>query len=318
MNLAVEADGIAGPALERLVEQELQRQLALDPEWMRDPMRELVEAGGKRLRPLLTMLCAQLGPDHDPGRSARLAAALELIHSATLVHDDIIDGAAFRRGRPTVNRSRGGRVAIGVGDYYFARAAETLAELNRPAVTATVLSCVRDVCRAQILETTARAADRLDEAVYVEIAAGKTAALLVAACAGGAQLSEAPPAVVAALRAYAADVGLAFQMVDDVIDFEPGPTGKPAGQDLRAGVRSLPLILACAGPGGDRLTAALRRPEALDRAVDLVRASGALEATRARARALADRAIAALGAVRPGPVRDRLAELADGAVERRA
>jgi geranylgeranyl pyrophosphate synthase len=308
--------------MEGLVERELHRQLSLDPARMREPMRELVDAGGKRLRPLLTMLCARLGPEHDAERSARLAAALELIHSATLVHDDIIDGAATRRGRPTVNTSHGSRVALGVGDYYFARAAETLAELNRPAVTATVLACVRDVCRAQILETAARAEEALGEDFYLAVASGKTAALLIAACTGGAQLSAAPEAVVAALRAYAADVGLAFQMVDDVIDFEPGTgqgaTGKPPGQDLRAGVRSLPLILACRGPRGGELRALLGHEGGVESAVGLVRASGSLEETRRRAEVLADRAVAALDAIPPGAVRDRLTELARHAVERRA
>ncbi|MHB8508844.1 MAG: polyprenyl synthetase family protein [Candidatus Dormibacteria bacterium] len=305
--------------LEGMVEAELTRLLDQDPASVRLPMEELVAAGGKRLRPLMTMLSAQLGPAYDPRRAASLAAVLELIHSATLVHDDLVDGSAERRGRPTVGASLGPRMAIAVGDYYFARSAGILAELADDAVTLTVMRNVREVCRAQVLETNVRGASGLDQDVYMEIASGKTAALLVAACVGGAQLAGAPAAVHEALRAYATGVGLAFQMVDDVIDFEAGGTGKPVGQDLRAGVWSLPVIVAAEDPSvGARLARMLESPTGLGDAIDLVRGSGALGRVRHRAEALAQEAARSLDAVPTGDARTRLIGLAELAAGRRS
>jgi geranylgeranyl pyrophosphate synthase len=307
------------PAIDpaELVEDELQRQLAADPEVVGAPMGRLVAAGGKRLRPHLAMLTGQLGPEYVAERSARLAAAIELIHSATLVHDDVVDGSALRRGLPTVGSSHGNRVAGAVGVYYFAKAAAILAELGCAEVTRTVMAAVRTVCDAQIQETYGRAAAAVDVAAYVEIAGGKTGALLEAAAVAGAELSRADQEIVTAVREFAGRVGLAFQMVDDVIDFEAA-TGKPVGQDLRAGVPSLPVIVALESPVGEELAAALADPAGVARAVELVRRSGVLDTVLERAETLAREAVLALAPLPPGEVRAELEALARHAVTRRA
>jgi geranylgeranyl pyrophosphate synthase len=279
-------------------------------------MARLVEAGGKRLRPHLAMVASRLGPRHDPARSAALGAALELIHSATLVHDDVIDASALRRGLPTVVSLEGPGVAGAVGVYYFAKAGAILADLGDQRVTRTVMAAVRRVCTSQLLETRSRLQGVMDEATYDEIAAGKTGALLVAAAAAGTQLAGAGEDVIAAAGTYAEALGLAFQIVDDVIDFNGG-TGKPVAQDLAAGVNSYPVILALQDAAtGSRLAGLLAHGSGHADAVAMIRGGPALEAARARALHLRDIALEALATVPDGPARRELELLAEVAVSR--
>ena len=216
----------------RLIEVELTRQLMVDPDPVAVPMRRLMEAGGKRLRPKLVQLTSQIGPRRDPLRAAGLAAAVELLHNATLIHDDYVDESTHRRGRPTVAAAEGAERAIAVGDYYFAKATRLIAEIGISSVTSTMAEALEAICASQIDDVALRGAFPGDHDSYLRVVRGKTAALFAAACASGALLSEAPPEIVEALRRYGDLLGIAFQMADDMVDFSPS-SGKPVGLDIR-------------------------------------------------------------------------------------
>jgi secondary thiamine-phosphate synthase enzyme len=305
----------------RLVELELERQLHVDPAGVGAPMARLVEAGGKRFRPLLVLQTSRLGPGYDPLRAATLAAAVELIHAATLVHDDYVDESPLRRGRPTVAAAEGPTVAIAVGDYYFAKATRLIAELGNPDVTATVAAAMEAICRSQIDDLEFRGLYPGDEAAYLRVVRGKTAALIAAACVAGAQLSGADPEVIERLRRFGEAIGIAFQMADDVVDFSTA-SGKPLGQDIRERVLSLPLIYATEHPElgaelRDLLAGALDDGD-LDKVVDLVARSGALERVNRQATELVAGAVTELSAVDLDGVKAGLVDLAHAVVGREA
>ncbi len=302
-----------------LVDQELSRQLAVDPEAVREPMCRLVEAGGKRIRPALVGLAGRLGPGYDPLRNATLAAAVELIHSATLVHDDYVDESPTRRSRPTVAALEGPRRAIEVGDYYFAKATRVIAELGSPAVTATIAQAIEAICRSQIDDVALRGRYPGDRDSYLRVVRGKTAALMSAACVAGAQLSDADPRLVERLRRYGEQIGIAFQMADDLVDYSES-SGKPAGQDIRQRTLSLPLIYATEDRRlGRTVRTLLEGPldnGEVERVAGLVRQSGALERVGREARGLVEAAVREIEAVELDGVRSTLVELAYSAVDR--
>jgi secondary thiamine-phosphate synthase enzyme len=316
--LALQLDGEFGAPRE-LVELELARQLAVDPEPVQVPMRRLVEAGGKRVRPLLVTLGGRLGRQPDPLRTSILAAAIELIHAATLVHDDYVDESATRRGQPTVAAQEGPRRAIAVGDYYFAKATRVIAELGDSAVTSTIAEAMEAICRAQMDDVALRGGYPGDHGSYLQVVRGKTAALIAAACVSGAQLAGAEPAVVERLRRYGELLGIAFQMIDDVVDYSE-ESGKPAGQDIRQRTLSLPLIYAHedheVGPQiRDLLRGELGDAE-VRRVAELVKASGALERVGDEARGLVRAAVHELDGVELNGTGATFVELAHSAVER--
>ena len=301
--VAVQLEGEAGRRPDdrrRLVELELQRQLHVDPPGVGVPMRRLVEAGGKRFRPLLVLQTSRLGPAYDPLRTATLAAAIELIHTATLVHDDYVDESPVRRGQPTVAAAEGATTAIAVGDYYFAKATRLIAELGHAEVTETVAAAMEAICRSQIDDLQYRGLYPGDEDAYLRVVRGKTAALITAACVAGAQLSGAGPELVERMRRYGESVGIAFQMTDDVLDFS-GASGKPRGQDIRERVPSLPIIYATEhpehGPEIRRLLSGALADGHLERVVELVIRSGALERVNRQASELVDSAVTEIGSV---------------------
>lgn len=302
-----------------LVELELLRQLMVDPEPVAAPMRRLVEAGGKRLRPRLVQLTAGIGPRHDALRAAGLAAAVELLHNATLIHDDYVDESSHRRGRPTVAAAEGPERAIAVGDYYFAKATRLIAELGNREVTFTIAEALEAICASQIDDVALRGAFPGDHESYLRVVRGKTAALFAAACASGAQLSEAGPDVVEALRQYGDLVGVAFQMADDMVDFSPS-SGKPVGLDIRQRVVSLPLIYAAedrvVGPEVRRLLAGSLGDAEVGRVAELVTSSDALRRVRKEAESLVDDAVDAIETVELDGLRPTLISLARSAVDR--
>ena len=304
---------------ETLVELELMRQLLVDPEPVATPMRRLVEAGGKRLRPRLVQLTAGIGPRHDPLRAAGLAAAVELLHNATLIHDDYVDESTHRRGRPTVAAAEGPERAIAVGDYYFAKATRLIAEIGNRRVTSTVAEALEAICASQIDDVALRGAYPGDHDSYLRVVRGKTAALFAAACASGAQLSEARPEVVEALRRYGDLVGVAFQMADDMVDFSAS-SGKPVGLDIRQRVVSLPLIYAAedrvVGPEVRRLLAGALGDDEVGRVAELVTSSDALRKVRKEAESLVESAIHELETVELDGLRPTLISLARSAVDR--
>ena len=322
--LAVQLDGefaAGGTDRRDLVELELARQLLVDPESVGEPMRRLVEAGGKRLRPVLVMLSARLGPHYEPLRAAVLAASVELIHAATLVHDDYVDNSRLRRGRPTVAAAEGPARAISVGDFYFAKATRLIAELGQGEVTRTIAQAIEAVCFSQIDDFALRGRYPGNHTDYMKVVRGKTAALIAGACVAGAQLSNAESEVVERIRRYGDLMGIAFQMTDDVLDYSPA-SGKPVGQDIREKVVSLPLIYAsedgAVGPEVRHLLAGPLRDEEVRRVAELVDSSGALERVREEARGLVRAAVAELDGVEVGGVRSTLTELAFSAVDREA
>lgn len=293
------------------------RQLREDPDDVRVPMQRLIDAGGKRLRPALVMLCARLGRRWNARRAARLAVATEFLHAATLVHDDYLDDAPVRRGRPTVAAAEGPGRAVAVGDYYFAKATRLVAELGDPEVISVVARSIEQICLAQLEEDRLRGSFAGHQSTYLRVAGGKTASLFEAACRAGARLGAAAPEVVEAVGRYGLRLGIAFQMRDDLLDYRDG-TGKPQGQDIRQRALSLPLIYAIedertgptvrqllAGPPGDLDVHQVRH---------LVAGSGALERVTERVREQAESAAQALDAVRAGAVRACLTELARSTV----
>jgi octaprenyl-diphosphate synthase len=306
-------------AVGELVELELSRQLLVDPEPVSAPMRRLVEAGGKRLRPTLVQLTAGLGPRSEPLRAASLAAAVELLHNATLIHDDYVDESTHRRGRPTVAAAEGPERAVAVGDYYFAKATRLIAEIGNRRVTSTIAEALEAICASQIDDVALRGAFPGDHDSYLRVVRGKTAALFAAACASGALLSEASPEIVDALRRYGDLVGVAFQMADDMVDFSPS-SGKPVGLDIRQRVLSLPLIYAAedreVGAEVRRLLAGALGDAEVSRVAELVTSSGALERVKSEAQALVDEAVNELEKVELDGLRPTLISLARAAVDR--
>ncbi|HET7378701.1 MAG TPA: secondary thiamine-phosphate synthase enzyme YjbQ [Gaiellales bacterium] len=313
--LAMQLDGDFGD----LLELELARQLKSDPEPIAAPMRRLMEAGGKRIRPRLVQLTAQLGPHYEPHRTAGLAAAVEMLHNATLVHDDYVDESTHRRGRPTVAAAEGAERAIAVGDYYFAKATRLIAEAGNPNVTQTIAAALEAICESQIDDVALRGAFPGDHDSYLRVVRGKTAALFSAACASGAQLADASPEVVTALRRYGDLLGVAFQMADDMVDFSPS-SRKPVGLDIRQRVLSLPLIYAAedrqVGPEVRRLLSGSLGDEEVARVAELVTASPALDRVGDEARTLVEDAVRELEQVELNGLRPTLISLARSAVDR--
>ena len=320
--IAVQLDGdfAARRAVrEDLVELELARQLLTDPETVAVPMRRLVEAGGKRLRPRLVQLTAALGPDHQPQKTAELAAAVEILHNATLLHADYVDESTHRRGRPTVAAAEGAERAIAVGDYYFAKATRLIAEMGNNDVTQTIAAALEAICESQIDDVALRGAFPGDHASYLRVVRGKTAALFSAACAAGAQLSNAKPDVVEALRRYGDLIGVAFQMADDMVDFSAS-SGKPVGLDIRQRVLSLPLIYAAedreVGPEVRRLLSGSLGDAEVARVAELVVSCTALDRVRDEAQRLVEEAVDELEKVELDGLRPTLIGLARTVVDR--
>jgi secondary thiamine-phosphate synthase enzyme len=321
--LAIQLEGEFGRQAkepeESLVEMELARQLQVDPEAIASPMRRLVEAGGKRLRPRLVQLTSGVGPRNDPLRAAELAAAVELLHNATLVHDDYVDESTHRRGRPTVAAKEGAERAVAVGDYYFAKATRLIAEIGNKGVTSEVADALEAICASQIDDVALRGTYPGDRESYMRVIRGKTASLFAAACASGALLSEAEDDIVDALRRYGDLLGTAFQMADDVIDFSPS-SGKPVGLDVRQRVLSLPLIYAAedrvVGPEVRRLLAGSLGDAEVGRVTELVTSTDALPRVRREAEAMVDAAVRELESVELDGLRPLLAGVARSAVNR--
>jgi len=304
---------------ESLVEIELARQLMVDPEPIASPMRRLLEAGGKRLRPRLVQLTSAIGPRNDPLRAAELAAAVELLHNATLIHDDYVDESTHRRGRPTVAAAEGPERAIAVGDYYFAKATRLIAQIGNAGVTSAVAEALEAICASQIDDVALRGTYPGDRESYMRVIRGKTASLFSAACASGALLSGANGDVVGALRRYGELLGTAFQMADDVIDFSP-TSGKTVGLDIKQRVLSLPLIYAAedreVGPEVRALLAGALGDAEVGRVTELVTSTDALPRVREEARSLVEAAVRELDAVELDGLRPALVGVARSAVDR--
>ena len=286
----------------------------------------LINAGGKRLRPLLTVASARLAWANDDS-CLKLAAAVEFIHTATLLHDDVIDSSQLRRGKVAAHLIWGAPSSVLVGDYLFARAFELMVEAGSLQALDILAKAAGVISEGEVLQLT-RAHDlNLSQDVYLEIIRAKTAELFAAAAEAGAVSAGASDDRQRAMRAYGLNLGLAFQLVDDALDYG-GVTetlGKNAGDDFREGKATLPLLLAIARTG-EAETAfwerTIGRREQTDedfrRARDLIARTGAAEATLDLAHAFAEEAKAALSRMGHNAWRTALEDLADFAVSRRA
>lgn len=278
-------------------------------------MGDLFSAGGKRLRPALVLLAGRLGRLTEGHVHA--AMAVELTHAATLVHDDVIDRSPIRRGRPTVAASLGDAPAILVADYYFAKAYQEAARSDDPAVVGAIASAVMTICRGELAQDRARYDYRPSLDDYRARIEAKTAALLAASVWVGGRLAGLSEGSQESLRNYGLELGLAFQIADDVLDYtsESGELGKPVGHDLLEGHATLPLLLAglpAELPSGQPLTAAR-----VAEVVAEVRASKGPERALEEARRHAEAAGGLLVGVPEGPARESLAALTHYVVERR-
>jgi len=284
----------------------------------------LVEAGGKRIRPMMTLAAARLcgygGDDHQ-----KLAATVEFIHTATLLHDDVVDESGQRRGRPTANLLWDNKSSVLVGDYLFARSFQLMVETGSLRVLDILANAAATIAEGEVLQLTAAQNLATTEEIYAQVIRGKTAALFEAATEVGGVIAGAPDAQVRALARYGDALGMSFQIVDDLLDYggAAGAMGKNAGDDFRERKLTLPVIKAVArADAGERtfwtrtIEKGDQREGDLEEALRLMRAHGTLEETRAEALRHAGEARGALIGLPDHPLRDMLADLADFVVER--
>jgi len=304
---------------ERLAEELTSREARLE-----EIAGHLVRAGGKRARPLVVLLV--FDATAVPGRARRddaveAAVALELIHSATLLHDDIIDGGETRRGRPSALQRFGLADTLVAGDFLFCRAFALCARFEAEVVRWAAEACV-SLTEGEVLQGRHRRDPAVTIADYDEIILRKTASLFATGAKTAAHLAGATPAVVETMATCGRHVGLAFQMRDDLLDVEghPAETGKPRGIDLRDGNPSLPIVLALErDPEMRRLFAAPTLTDAdVERGLARIGRSGVLPAVAARAGAQLERALALIDSLPPSPARTALHEVALGLADRHA
>ncbi len=283
----------------------------------------LVEAGGKRLRPMLTLatakMCGYAGDHH-----LRLAATVEFIHTATLLHDDVVDESRQRRGRPTANLLWDNKSSVLVGDYLFARAFQLMVETGSLRVLDILSNAAATIAEGEVLQLTAARNLATTEDIYFKVIRGKTAALFSAATEVGGVIAGRDEETVTALATYGDALGIAFQIVDDLLDY--GGTeaiGKNIGDDFRERKLTLPVIRAlAAADDGERafwkrvIEKGDQGEGDLEQALALLTRHGALDATRAAALAWSEKAKAALAGAPAHPIRDLLADLADYVVAR--
>ncbi len=284
----------------------------------------IVAAGGKRLRPLLTLAAARLC-GYAGDRHVKLAACVEFIHTATLLHDDVVDESLLRRGLASANAVFGNQASVLVGDFLFARAFQLMVEDGSLVVLGILSRAAATIAEGEVLQLVTQNDLTTSEARYLEVIKGKTAALFAAACEVGAVVADRPETETAALAEFGLNLGIAFQLVDDALDYsaDQAVLGKTVGDDFREGKITLPVLVAFqAGDAADRdfwrrtIEASEQHQADLDRALHLMERSGAIRATLDRARGFAAAAKAALEAFPDGGLRRALLDVADYTVSR--
>jgi octaprenyl-diphosphate synthase len=275
------------------VERSIGEHLASDNELLEAMATHVVKSGGKRLRPLLVILCARLngyaGEEH-----VTLGNVVEYLHASTLLHDDVLDDAGLRRGAPTANRVWGNHLAVLGGDFLYTTAFELLLRSAPRDVIRVLCRCTLDMIDGEVIQRRWRNRPDLSEETYLGVVARKTASLISGSCRSGAMLAGADPGTVAALGAFGMHIGTAFQLIDDTLDYlaDPARLGKALGGDLRQGTVTLPLIhlLARDGLGAEqaRIRALIERGEVTDAEIagigELLREHRCGESAMARAR----------------------------------
>ena len=313
--VGADMNGVNAVILERM-----QSKVALIPELA----GHLIAGGGKRMRPMLTLACASL-LGYSGSRHQKLAAAVEFIHTATLLHDDVVDGSGTRRGKRTANLIWGNPASVLVGDFLFSRAFELMVEDGSLKVLKILSQASAIIAEGEVEQLTAQRRIDTGEEQYLQIIGAKTAALFAAACRIAPVVAEASDEAEVALESYGRNLGIAFQLIDDVIDYASDATtmGKGVGDDFRDGKMTLPLILAYArgsdaerafwesAVAGERIS-----DDDLAHAIALMRSSEALADTIDRARHYARRAVDALGPFAAGKAKAALTEAVEFAVAR--
>ena len=317
--------------LSRLLKNDLERVNRLIVQRMHSPVGlipqlagHIVAGGGKRLRPLLTLGCARLC-GYRGDRHVALAAAVEFIHTATLLHDDVVDASDLRRGRDTANALWGNKPAILVGDFLFSRAFQLMVADGSLRILEILSGASAIIAEGEVMQLMTTSDTTTTEAAYLSVIQAKTAELFAAASRIGAVLAERPPAEEEALDCFGRNLGTAFQLVDDMLDFSAhqAELGKSVGDDFRDGKVTLPILVALAR-GDEEERAFWRRtlqdmdqqPGDLERAILLVERRGALAETLSRARSYAATAIEALSLFSDGPERRALTDAAAFAGDR--
>ena len=284
----------------------------------------IVASGGKRLRPMLTLGCARLC-GYRGSRHIALAAAVEFIHTATLLHDDVVDASDLRRGRDTANAVWGNKPPILVGDFLFSRSFELMVADGSLRILEILSRASSVIAEGEVLQLMTANDTQTSEAGYLAVIQAKTAELFAAASRIGAVIAERPPEEEAALDRFGRNLGIAFQLVDDMLDFsaQPSEFGKSIGNDFRDGKVTLPVLLAFAR--GDKEERAFwrrtiedqdQRAGDLEQAIHLVERHGALAETLSRARSYGATASDALSMFRDGTARRALVDAAAFATER--
>ena len=313
--VASDMNGVNAVILERM-----QSRVALIPELA----GHLIAGGGKRMRPMLTLATASL-LGYPGTRHHKLAAAVEFIHTATLLHDDVVDGSGMRRGKRTANLIWGNPASVLVGDFLFSRAFELMVEDGSLKVLRILSHASAVIAEGEVNQLTAQRQIDTDEEHYLEIISAKTAALFAAACRVAPVVAEASEDFELALECYGRNLGIAFQLTDDVIDYasDEATMGKDSGDDFRDGKVTLPVILAYArGSEDDRkfwraaITGESSSDEDLVHATTLLQATGALDDTLERARHYGRRAIDSLANFPASKAKSALTEAVEFAIAR--
>jgi octaprenyl-diphosphate synthase len=286
----------------------------------------LVGAGGKRMRPLLTVAAARLcGYSEGSDRHIKLATCVEFIHSATLLHDDVVDVSALRRGKPTANTVYGDKASVLVGDFLFTRAFELMVEVGSLDILGVLSNASSTIAEGEVLQLVSQRDISTPEATYLEIIKAKTAKLFAAAAEVGAMVAGRNGPERVALQSFGMNLGIAFQLVDDALDYSgrEAKLGKSVGDDFREGKITLPVILAFLRGGAvDRefwkrtIEKLEQRPEDLEQAYSLIERHDALSDTLERARHYGAMARDALGLFPSTPLKSALLEAVDFAIDR--
>lgn len=313
------------PGLDR-TEKVLARAAADSGHVIRPMAHHLLQRPGKRIRAALVLFSARGGRGAvAPQRAAELAASLEMLHMASLIHDDILDGALTRRSQPSLHAQWGTHRSVLMGDWLFATTFSSVAAAFPLAVTRSLLDASRALCDGEIEETAITFDAAISEERYLEVIGKKTAALMAGACESGALLAGSPRAAVKGLRAYGHAFGMAFQLIDDALDFsaDEHQVGKPVGSDIVEGKFTMPLLSVRDSLRGlergrllDLLTPKSLSNGGARQVIDLVRSKGGVERTLDRAEAYLHEALAALAPV-PAAARGPLEALAGYALDRR-
>ncbi|NDE89993.1 MAG: polyprenyl synthetase family protein [Alphaproteobacteria bacterium] len=307
-------------AVNEVILQRMQSPVALIPQLA----GHLIAAGGKRLRPVLTLAAARLC-GYDGARHRKLAACVEFIHTATLLHDDVVDDSNLRRGEPAANTLFGNKPTVLVGDFLFSRAFQLMTEDGSLDVLRILSNASAIIAEGEVLQITTTNDIRTSEQAYLEVIRAKTAELFAAACRIGAVVANRPSPEEEALRTFGLNLGLAFQMIDDVLDYsaEQARLGKSIGDDFREGKITLPVILAY-NRGGEaerffwrRTLEDLEQQDGdLEKAIDLLTKSQALKDAADRAKHYGAIARDALGLFPEHPIKSALLSVVDFTLER--